>query len=60
MNSGAYAFVEPHLLRILSETNHGTLTYVGRRALAMTAVGSSELHSKESKELTDYLLSVVR
>jgi|JI61114C2RNA_FD_contig_41_3331252_length_324_multi_2_in_0_out_0_1 2-oxoglutarate dehydrogenase complex dehydrogenase (E1) component-like enzyme len=46
MNSGAYTFVEPHLTRILRETNRGTLAYVGRRALAMTAVGSSELHGK--------------
>lgn len=38
----------------------GPLTYVGRRALATTAVGSSELHKKESAELAEWIKKVAK
>jgi 2-oxoglutarate dehydrogenase complex dehydrogenase (E1) component-like enzyme len=60
MNSGPYMFVEPHISRILKELNKKDLKYAGRRSLAMTAVGSSEIHSRESKQLTEFLLQLIK
>lgn len=58
MNSGAFDFIYPRVTRVLNDLNLGQLTYVGRRALATTAVGSSELHKKESAELADWIKKV--
>jgi len=44
MNSGAFEFVYPRIGRVLKDLNLGEVIYVGRRALATTAVGSSEMH----------------
>lgn len=55
MNSGAFEFVYPRITRVLNDLKLGQLTYVGRRALATTAVGSSELHKKESAELAEWI-----
>jgi hypothetical protein len=40
MNSGAFEFVYPRITRVLKDLNLGELTYVGRRAIAASAVGS--------------------
>lgn len=47
MNGGAYSFVERRFARILKNLGFkNNLKYVGRRAVATTAVGSAELHKK--------------
>lgn len=60
MNSGAFDFVNPRITRVLNDLNLGHLTYVGRRALATTAVGSSELHKKESAALAEWIKKVAK
>lgn len=60
LNSGAFEFVSPRITRVLNELNLGQLTYVGRRALATTAVGSSELHKKESADLAEWIKKIAQ
>jgi 2-oxoglutarate dehydrogenase E1 component len=46
-NGGAFQFVQPRISRILCNLSiTAPLKYVGRRAVAAVAVGSSELHKK--------------
>jgi 2-oxoglutarate dehydrogenase complex dehydrogenase (E1) component-like enzyme len=60
LNSGAFDFVYPRLVRIARELGlNESIEYVGRRALATTAVGSSELHKKESAELTEWIKKLI-
>jgi hypothetical protein len=40
MNSGAFEFIYPRITRVLKDLNLKELTYVGRRAIAASAVGS--------------------
>jgi len=35
------------------------LKYVGRRAIAATAVGSSEIHKKETADLSQWINSLI-
>lgn len=50
INGGAYYFADRRINRILKNLNFTKeLKYVGRRAIATTAVGSSELHKKETE-----------
>lgn len=52
-NQGAYTFAAPRLVRILEKLCGKTvpLTYVGRKAASVSAVGISKIHKKEVQEL---------
>lgn len=59
-NGGAYQFVQPRISRILSNLSiSAPLRYVGRRAVAATAVGSSELHKRETSELSSWVKDLI-
>jgi 2-oxoglutarate dehydrogenase E1 component len=45
-NGGAFQFAENRINRVLGEHGLKEVRYVGRRAVAATAVGSSELHKR--------------
>lgn len=56
LNSGPFSFVEPRLYRILKGLEmEPEVTYCGRRSLACPAIGYSDGHKRENKELFDYL-----
>lgn len=60
LNSGAYAFVEPRISRVLRELGvQRGLKYCGRRSLACPAIGHGNGHKRESKEIIDYLVSLL-
>ena len=60
LNGGAYQFVVNRISRVLSEVGwKGELEYVGRRAIANTAVGSVELHKREAAELNEWICDII-
>lgn len=54
-NQGAWTFVKPEIEACLNDTQ--SLRYVGRKAAASPAVGSSKLHVKEQQEVVLEALS---
>ena len=60
MNSGAFEFVYPRITRVLKDLNLGEVTYVGRRAIAASAVGSGEYHKKETSELSEWIKKITK
>jgi 2-oxoglutarate dehydrogenase complex dehydrogenase (E1) component-like enzyme len=58
MNSGAFEFVYPRIGRVLKDLKLGEVIYVGRRSLATTAVGSSEMHKTELHDLTEWIKKI--
>ena len=61
MNSGAFEFVYPRLMRVARELGFDReIKYVGRQAIATCAVGSSELHKKESSELKEWVTGLMK
>ena len=60
LNGGAYQFVANRIGRVLTEVGcKGRLEYVGRRAIANTAVGSVELHKREATELNEWIRDII-
>ena len=60
VNSGAFSFVLPRLERIIRSVGlHRELKYVGRRGISTTAVGSGEIHKKESAALLEWVQSII-
>ena len=57
MNGGAYSYAEPRLARVIRELGFENQDIIchARRAVASTAVGSSELNGHESKTLLSSL-----
>jgi len=57
-NSGAFAYSEPHLARIMDEVGFKNKNVIcqARRSIASTATGVAEKHSKEHKALLKSLL----
>jgi 2-oxoglutarate dehydrogenase E1 component len=59
-NGGAFQFVQNRINRVLDELSiKHEVKYVGRRAISAAAVGSSELHKKESAELAKWISSLI-
>ena len=60
LNGGAYQFVASRIQRALSAVGwKGDLGYVGRRAVSATAVGSVELHKRETAELNEWIREII-
>lgn len=60
MNGGAFYFVDRRINRILKHVGiKNELKYVGRRAIAASAVGSSELHKKETEDLSNWIKQII-
>jgi len=57
-NSGAFAYAEPHISRIIEELGfkNKKIHCHSRRSVATTATGVSEKHSKEQKDLIESLM----
>jgi 2-oxoglutarate dehydrogenase complex dehydrogenase (E1) component-like enzyme len=45
--------------RVLGELGLKEVKYVGRRAVAATAVGSSELHKREATQLAEWIKDII-
>lgn len=56
MNGGAFYFVERRIARVIKNLGiDSQVNYVGRKAISATAVGSVEMHKKETAELGEWI-----
>jgi 2-oxoglutarate dehydrogenase complex dehydrogenase (E1) component-like enzyme len=58
-NGGAFQFAENRVNRVLGQLGLPEVRYVGRRAVAATAVGSSEMHKREAIQLAEWIKDIV-
>ena len=56
VNGGAFYFVERRIARVIKNLGiDSQVNYVGRKAVSATAVGSVEMHKKETAELGEWI-----
>ena len=61
LNSGGFLFAVPRLFRVLKNVGlKNGIKYCGRRALACPAIGYSDGHKRENKEIMDYLMTLCK
>ena len=60
INGGAFYYVERRIARVMNNLEiKSDVKYVGRRAVATTAVGSVELHKNEASQLTQWISDLI-
>ena len=59
LNSGGFSYVEPRIQRVMDNIEcEETLIYCGRRSLGCPAIGWTDGHKEESKELMENILEL--
>jgi 2-oxoglutarate dehydrogenase E1 component len=59
LNSGGFTFVQPRIQRAMENIGiKGELIYCGRRSLGSPAIGWTDGHKEESKELMEQIMEL--
>lgn len=59
LNSGGFSYVEPRIQRVMDNLGcEGELIYCGRRSLGCPAIGWTDGHKEENKELMEKIIEL--